>query len=237
MVTSELPPAPTAAAPSLRSSQPLQEISPNSSPRKTTQGPILDGAEEMPSKTNYLENSRSRTMSPVKSASPLASAPGLSRATSNAGAHPPARPRHGLTADLADLLNTSVASRPGSAAGPGPPQKRKARPLGRAPSGISNRSASVQSERQSPALPSDIVDSAADGFGTSREAPMPPSTQLGYETPEAEAHRQQMSKKMGTKLQDDSGLRRLASLGTVKDSSLSGDPAVGNRVRGRHKTK
>ena len=77
--------------------------------------------------------------------------------------------------------------------------------------------------------------SEADGFNKTKEAPLPPSTQLGYETPEAEAHRLQMSKKMGTKLQDDSGLTRLASVGTVKDTAIISQSNVGGKLRAKHK--
>ena len=77
----------------------------------------------------------------------------------------------------------------------------------------------------------------ADGFNAAREAPLPPSTQLGYETPEAEAHRLQMSKKMGTKLQDDHGMKRVASVGTVKDTTSGGEAAVSGRVRGKGRGK
>ena len=66
---------------------------------------------------------------------------------------------------------------------------------------------------------------------------LPPGTQLGYETPEAEAHRLQMSKKMGTKLQDDLGLKRVASVGTVKDATLGSEAGVGGRVRAKGRGK
>ena len=218
-------------------SQPLQELSPNKSPRKTS-ATSKDGDEDTSSRREDQFKPSSHTTSPSKPGSPPKPLNTLSRATSNAEAPPQARPESELRADLLGLLNSrSGASKTSSATGSQPQQNRKNRKLGRAPSGISNRSASAQSEHVSPALPPEISESAADGFSVSREAPAPPSTQLGYETPEAEAHRLQMSKKMGTKLQDDSGMKRLASLGTVKDSTLSGDAGVGNRVKGRHKNK
>ncbi|KAK3701227.1 protein kinase activating protein dpb11 [Vermiconidia calcicola] len=238
--------APTTDGASDMSLQPLKEVSPNLSPRKGSQA-LDHGNEDLSagrkdraksaSRTVSLERPASRTVSPEKSTSPPPPPP--AGVTPDTEAHPPPRPIHQVTAELADLLHTSAASRPSSAAGAQPLQRRKNRPLGRAASGISNHSASAsaQSERLTPSIPSELTESAADGFDVPREAPAPPSTQLGYETPEAEAHRLQMSKELGTKLQDDGGMRRLASLGTVKDTVMSSDAGVGNRVRGRHRTK
>ncbi|KAK3721539.1 protein kinase activating protein dpb11 [Vermiconidia calcicola] len=245
-VESKLLFAPTTDGASDMNVQPLKEVSPNLSPRKGSQASdhgnkdVPAGTKERAKSTSRTvspERPASRTVSPEKSTSPEPPLPvGV---TADAEAHPPARPIHQVTAELADLLHTSAASRPSSAAGAQPLQRRKNRPLGRAASGISNHSASAsaQSERLTPSIPSELTESAADGFDVPREAPAPPSTQLGYETPEAEAHRLQMSKKLGTKLQDDGGMRRLASLGTVKDTVMSSDAGVGNRVRGRHRTK
>jgi hypothetical protein len=87
-------------------------------------------------------------------------------------------------------------------------------------------------------LPAEVPESLeADGFNTAKEVPLPPSTQLGYETPEAEAHRLQMSKKMGTKLQDDHGMKRVASVGTVKDTTPGSEAGVSGRVRGKQRSK
>ena len=233
---SEPLPAPTTAAPSRAASQPLQEVSPNLSPRKPN-GRSEEHEQDVSMKKAEPINPRSRTVSPAKPGSPPRSPSSLLRTISNSDARPPARPHRELTANLAELLSKSLSSRSSSAAGSQPPQKRKNRPLGRALSGISNRSASAQSQTTSPALPTEVADSAADGFSFAYESPLPPSTQLGYETPEAEAHRLQMSKKMGTKLHDDGGMRRVASLGTVKDSSLGADSGVGNRLRGRQRAK
>lgn len=141
-----------------------------------------------------------------------------------------ARPRQQLTADLAELLSRQTASRPGSASGSAPPHKRKSRPLGRALSGISNRSlsASAQSETLS-----QNTDAAVDGFTAAVTEPAPPSTQLGYETAETEAHRL----KMGMAFQDEGGLKRVASVGTVKDGSFGSGIGVGNRVKGRQRAR
>lgn len=221
---------------SQRGSQPLQELSPNLSPRKTTENSNEEASDATLTKEDVVQ-ARSRTVSPSRPPSPPISPSSPQQAPNNVDPQPPTRPREELTADLAQLLNKSAASRPSSAAGSQPPQKRKNRPLGRAPSGISNRSASTStlSENIAAQVESHGQDSAADGFTYSREEPLPPSTQLGYETPEAEAHRLQMSKKMGMKLQDDGGMKRVAGLGTVKDSMSSAEAGVGNRVRGRQR--
>ncbi|TKA62188.1 hypothetical protein B0A55_12098 [Friedmanniomyces simplex] len=134
------------------------------------------------------------------------------------------------------------------------PPKRKNRPLGRSASGIGNRPISASAQHPDHAggspglLPSETTDSAADGFANfSKGAPLPPpSTQLGYETADAEAHRLVMEKKMKVSLQDESSGTRVASVGMVRDSfvtgaggggSGSGEAGVGSRLRGRHRTK
>ena len=228
-------PAITAASIWQRGSQPLKEISPNLSPQKAGKT-SQDGNDDVPVKAvEGVAKTSSRAPSPAKPAFPPKSP--HSRGESNDSEQQVAlRPQHELTADLAEILNRKVASRPGSAAPAEAPTKRKSRPLGRAPSGISNRSLSASnsalSQKTSPILTSEGPESAADGFTASHgEASPPPGTQLGYETAEAEAHRLQMSKKMGRKLQDENCLKRVASLGTVKDSTLNA--GVGNRVRGR----
>lgn len=154
--------------------------------------------------------------------------------------HPPARLQEELTANLASLLQQQIASRPDSAGSSDLPlQKRKNRPLGRSLSGINNRSASASMHSDigsgSPALPSEVPESDESQF-VATETVLPPSTQLGYETADAEAHRSLMEKRMKVKLLDEGGGRRVASVGTVKDSG-EGDAGVGGRVRGRLRTK
>lgn len=141
-----------------------------------------------------------------------------------------ARPREQLTADLAELLSRQTASRPGSASETVPSHKRKSRPLGRAPSGISNRSLSASAH--SDTLPQN-PDAAVDGFTAAVAEPAAPSTQLGYETADTEAHRL----KMGKAFQEESGLKRIASVGTVKDGSFTSGPGLGTRVKGRQRAR
>ena len=144
-----------------------------------------------------------------------------------------------LTSNLASILKRKDSNNLGSS---GEPQKRKRRPLGRNLSGISSRSASASG---SSAQPPELSESmAADGFVFSKTAPeLPPSTQLGYETPEVEAHRLEMSKKMGTTLlPDEMSGRRISNKATVKDSSeiaakSSAMAAVGSRAKARNRAK
>lgn len=215
-------------------SHPLQEVSPNRSPRKSSQSSHEKKAIEISSET--VGKPSSRTVSPEKSAGQEkscelvagAAAPEVEEAAKFS------RPREQLTADLTELLNRQTASRPGSVSATVPPHKRKSRPLGRAPSGISNRS--VSASAQSETLSQDL-DATVDGYTAAVPEPAPPSTQLGYETADAEAHRLQMSKKMGMMFQDEGGLKRVASVGTVKDSSFGSDAGVGNRVKGRQRAR
>ncbi|KAK5167670.1 protein kinase activating protein dpb11 [Saxophila tyrrhenica] len=225
------PPPPLAPRESLRrASQPLQELSPNRSPRKTSQTSRIETEEDKVEPNNHLK------VEPPSEDSHTLPQPPTSDTMVNG--HAPARPRPSLDADISDLLqHRSAGSRPNSTSDL---QKRKNRPLGRAPSGISNRSmsASNQSGGLSPVHQSDeTADLPEEVRNSTCEVPLPPSTQLGYETAEAEQHRLQMSKRMGTKLEDEGGLRRLANVGTVKDSASIADAGVGNRVRGRHRAK
>lgn len=230
--TEALPPLPSNTK-SQRRSHPLQEVSPNCSPLKTSE--TLHEKRDIEISSETLGKRSSRTVSPDKDAPQGVCDPTLDMATSDPREPTKIlRPHEQLTADLTELLNRQTASRPGSASAPLPPHKRKSRPLGRAPSGISNRSLSASA--QSDSL-SQNADAAVDGFTAAVAEPAPPSTQLGYETADAEAHRLQMSKKMGTALQDEGGLKRVASVGTVKDSSLSADAGVGNRVKGRQRAR
>lgn len=223
-----LPPSPS-DDPKLSRSRPLQEVSPNRSPRKISQTSHKKKKAEVSSEA--LGRPSSRTVSPEKDLPPEPHETAINAALTKPAEHQSfSRPREQLTADLTELLNRQTASRPGSASATVPPPKRKSRPLGRAASGVSNRSLSASA-------PSDHLsqsaDAAVDGFAAVAAEPAPPSTQLGYETPEAEAHRLQMSKKMGMKIQEEGGLRRVASVGTVKDRSFSSDAGVGTRVKGR----
>jgi hypothetical protein len=60
---------------------------------------------------------------------------------------------------------------------------------------------------------------------------------LEYESADAEALRLQMSKRMGKRAEEEGGLKRVASVGTVKDSAAMAEAGVGGRVRGRGRAK
>lgn len=213
-----------------KAAQPLQEVSPNLSPRKTS----AESKESHDDISCKLETEAKLTAHPEALSKPESPSKSPTKAPAvTEGCHAQL-PAQNLNADLAELLHRTTTSRPNSASERSP-EKRKKRPLGRAPSGISNRS---NSSNLSPALPAESPEaSEADGFNAAKEVPLPPSTQLGYETPEAEAHRLQMSKKMGTKLQDDNGLTRLASVGTVKDTTLASQAGVSGRSRAKQRGK
>ncbi|KAI7176295.1 hypothetical protein KC324_g9878, partial [Hortaea werneckii] len=205
-----------------------QEVSPNLSPNKASQNQ-QDASTANHTKPNLASklqptpsSSNSRQGSPNKETVPLTT-----------------RPSEDLTASIASLLQKQKAAR-SDLHNSEIPQRRKDRPLGRSASGIGTRSASASMPSEhtgSPSLHPDVSESLADGFGLSRDTPPlpPPGTQLGYETADAEQHRQLMEKRMKVKLQDEHHGQRLASVGMVKDAI--DDSAVGNRVQRRHRTR
>lgn len=220
-------------------SQPLQEISPNLSPRKSQT--------ELPRAQRQLLNAEKH----AKQSSHAPELPTQSEITeqpleedmcmNETRSKPIARPQSELAADLAELVNIQSNSRPSSAAPSEPPSRRKSRPLGRAPSGISNRSNSVQSTSFAFPVPESDFPESVGHDGSVEAAAVPPSTQLGYEQPEAEAHRRLISKKLGLQQsdlnEDGAGMRRVAGLSAVKDSGLVGVNAgaggVSSRVKGK----
>ncbi|GAB1743860.1 hypothetical protein NU219Hw_g911t2 [Hortaea werneckii] len=205
----------------------LQEVSPNLSPSKANQSQQDDSTANhaKPNLASKLQptpgSPNSRQGSPHKETGPLTS-----------------RPSEDLTASIASLWQKQKAAR-SDLQGLEIPQRRKDRPLGRSASGIGTRSASASMPSEhtgSPSIHPDVSESLADGFGLSRETPsLPPGTQLGYETADAEQHRQLMEKRMKVKLQDEHHGQKLASVGMVKDAV--DDSAVGNRVQRRHRTR
>ncbi|KAI7164486.1 hypothetical protein KC349_g569 [Hortaea werneckii] len=164
----------------------LQEVSPNLSPNKASQNQ-QDASTANHTKPNLASklqptpsSPNSRQGSPHKETGPLTT-----------------RPSEDLTASIASLLQKQKAAR-SDLHNSEVPQRRKDRPLGRSASGIGTRSASASMPSEhtgSPSLHPDVSESLADGFGLSRETPpLPPGTQLGYETADAEQHRQLMEK-------------------------------------------
>jgi hypothetical protein len=134
----------------------------------------------------------------------------------------------------------SLYERQQSHPGPSPVEQtvkgrwRKDKRLGRAPSYTSNSSTSVSfRQQQDPSM--DTANSGHLANMMEIEAPAP-SQQVTYETPEAQEYRAKMSKKMGTRLMDDSMGTRVESPGLVRDVEASETAGVGGRVRGRQRT-
>ena len=212
------PPAPEPARP-----EPLQVLSPNASPRKTgSQGRLLE--EAMPEDDENAPET-SVVMDDLQA-----------EATVDAPQHPPTKPQEDFRADLAALIHRPPSARPANAT-PDIPQKRKSRKLGRSTSSMANRTFSGSAQSGSSLLreETDPEDHSSTSFATETE--LPPGTQLGYETADAEAHRLMMEKRMKVSLQDSGSGKRVASVGMIKDSFAGGEAAVGGRVRARNRTK
>jgi hypothetical protein len=202
---------------------PLQPISPNASPRKQ---PSIDRDHEI-SKAAHVEtsteakaNTKDATSSPVdESPAPLT-------------APPPTRDQADWTADLASIMEKQQR-RTVSSEHHTPAQRLKHRKLGRAASGssLANRTNSGSTIVNQEAQHGDLsFSTSSDSLSAVQENL--PSTQIGYETVEAEAARIQMAKRMGTSYEDENAGTRLASLGTVRDSAAPAS-APGARARNR----
>jgi hypothetical protein len=211
---------------------PLQAISPNASPRKQ---PSIDQQKVTPPTEDHnisdvsnpdehfeiLGETKEAPLSPIDEPSAKSEAQSLS-----------ARPEAAWTADLASIMQRQQR-RTTSSEHQTTAQRLKHRKLGRAASGSSLASRTNtgstnanQDTRHGDASFSDSPESLAPAQENL------PSTQVGYETLEAEAARMQMAKRMGTSYSDESSGTRLASLGTVKDSAAPAN-ATGGRARNR----
>jgi DNA replication regulator DPB11 len=152
---------------------------------------------------------------------------------------PPIRPQAEWTADLASLMEKQQR-RPSSEHTNNPAQRLKHRKLGRAISGssLANRtndaSASAQLSHQDTTSKENSFSASPDELPAAPPETDLPSTQIGYETLEAEAARRQMAKRMGMDYSDEGVGTRLASLGTVRDSTGSGGANGGG---GRSRTR
>ncbi|KAF2724845.1 hypothetical protein K431DRAFT_300712 [Polychaeton citri CBS 116435] len=225
-------------------SEPLQELSPNRSPRASRNKPVLPNGtakdKDEPSQQSRAQQDAQSSESPPPPASDVTTA------------QPPSvpRPQEALTANLQSLLarqrqnqqqaatiinNATDPSRPNSAS---PSKRKRHQPLGRATSGLSARSLSLPaSDPETAAAPYPRSSSAA--ARASATAAMPPqNTQLTYETPDAEPHRMQMAELMGARMEDERLKGVVQKIGVVKDAEASGgggDGAggVGGRVKGR----
>ena len=203
-------PMPSAPQDETTSPRPLQNLSPNRSISKPSPPATLSPEKLLPP---------SRIPSPLKSALPP-----------EPQAPASLRPSEWATAELSDILSRHTASGSSTTATNEAPPRLKKRPLGRAISGESHRFLSALP-------PDDIGGGSGGGEGTAAAAVRaPPSTQIGYETPEAEAHRLRMSEQMGIALRDEAGMTRVPRIGNVQDAPLMGPGVgVGSRVRGRVK--
>ncbi|KAK4505536.1 hypothetical protein PRZ48_003499 [Zasmidium cellare] len=199
--------------------QPLKEISPNRSQPRSSRDGEPNNQKDDPTGEAVTEN---------PPASPHKHPASPPRSPMKEPSEPKPKGQEELTSDLANILAKQMATRPTTSSLE--PQKRKHRPLGRNLSTISNHSGSplVSSERSE----------VGDGFDVSREVVPslpPPGTQLGYDTPEAEAHRRKLSKQMGTSFAEEG--RRVESVKTVKDSVDVVSRAAVSAAVGRAKEK
>lgn len=197
-----------------RQSKPLQNISPNASPSKVSREAEND-ALSVKKGAHSPQLSAGHLKTPPEDASDLM-APAPAPAT-----EPPKRASLDPAAELATLIshrrhNTSPAE---------PVQRLKSRKLGRAPSGSNLMSRSLSGSTGAPA---DDGDDGEERRGA--QQPELPSTQLGYEAPEAEQARAQMAKRMGTSFSDDTVGRRVERVGMVKDATSSNAGGSGARA-------
>jgi len=211
---------------------PLQAISPNASPRKQpsvdrqkvtspTEDHKISDASNPEERIQVLGDTKEAPLSPIDepSAKPAAQ-------------HLPARPEAEWITDLASIMQRQQRHTT-SSEHQTPAQRLKHRKLGRAASG-----SSLASRTNTGSTSANLDTRHGDmSFSESPESLAPaqenlPSTQVGYETLEAEAARMQMAKRMGTSYSDETSGTRLASLGTVKDSAAPAS-ATGGRARNR----
>lgn len=118
-----------------------------------------------------------------------------------------------LSAEIAQLSRHLSAPKESSVPDEG---RRKKRTIGRAEAVYLHRSLSASMDYSLDDSFDPWKTHVADKDGDS--AIPTPSTQLGYDLPETEAHREQMAKKLGTSFANDTLGKKLESLGTVKDS-------------------
>jgi hypothetical protein len=202
---------------------PLQPISPNASPRKPAsidQDHEISKASRAKDSTVANANMKDATPSPVDDSPAPQPAP------------PPTRDQADWTADLASIVEKQQR-RTVSSEHHTPAQRLKHRKLGRAASGssLANRTNSGSTVVNQEAQLGDLSFSTSSNSLSAVPENLP-STQIGYETLEAEAARIQMAKRMGTSYEDENAGTRLASLGTVKDSAAPAS-APGARARKR----
>lgn len=201
---------------------PLQAISPNASPRKQPHNdqqkatpPIED--HDSPPAVNTEDQTEVGADTNEEQPSPADEQPADSE-----------RLQTDWTANLASLMERQQR-RTASSEHHTPAQRLKHRKLGRAASGSSFASRTNSGSAAANHGEKSFSDSSESLAAAQEDLP---STQIGYETLEAEAARMQMAKRMGTSYSDESSGTRLASLGTVRDSTAPAG-AAGGRSRNR----
>jgi len=205
---------------------PLQAISPNASPHKQhfidqqkVTPPIED--HDVPEAINTENQTEVGADAKDGTASPVDEPPANSE-----------RLQTDWTANLASIMERQQR-RTASSEHHTPAQRLKHRKLGRAASGSSlasrTNSGSVTANQELRQGDKSFSDSSDSHAAAQEDLP---STQIGYETLEAEAARMQMAKRMGTSYSDENSGTRLASLGTVRDSAAPAS-APGGRSRNR----
>lgn len=212
-------------------SAPLRSISSNASSGKPATG---DELEEKQDNESHVAGKHTRTSSNnAEGHTATENEDDVSPVTDQ----PPSRGHPDWTADLASLVEQQ--RRTNSSEHHQPAERLKHRKLGRAASGSSfgtrTTTGSTTANNDHGVAEASFSESSehAAGVGSFPSAPEGlPSTQLGYETPEAEAARQQIAKRMGTSYVDEGAGTRLASLGTVRDSSAAAN-STGGRSRNR----
>jgi hypothetical protein len=208
---------------------PLRAISSNASSRKR---PSVDeqkedppGEDEAASKDTHTNEPTDTNVNNAKATSPPVDEPPAPL--------PATRPQADWTADLASLMEKQQR-RTALSDHHTPAQRLKYRKLGRAASGgnLTNRTNSASTTLNQEAQHGDLSFSGSPDSLSAPQAELP-STQIGYETLEAEAARMQMAKRMGTSYSDESTGTRMASVGTVRDSAAAA--SAPGRARNRQR--
>lgn len=214
---------------------PLQTISPNASPRRKQHSIDQQKVISPPQDHDPLEaisteeHNETQTDTHEGQSLPVDGPPADFEAPPS-----PERLETNWTASLASIMEKQQR-RTASSEHPNPAQRLKHRKLGRAASGsslASRTNSGSATANQELAYGEKSFSDSSDSHAAAQEDL--PSTQIGYETLEAEAARMQMAKRMGTSYSDESSGTRLASLGTVRDSAApAGAPGGRSRNRAR----
>lgn len=211
---------PTTTHEASRKAAPLQAISPNASPRKQH---FIDQQKVTPPTEDH------DSLSAINTEDQTEAGADTNEGQPSPADEPPAeRLQTDWTANLASIMERQQRHT-ASSEHHTPAQRLKHRKLGRAASGSSFASRTNSGSAAANHGEKSFSDSSESLAAAQEDLP---STQIGYETLEAEAARMQMAKRMGTSYSDESSGTRLASLGTVRDSAAPAG-APGGRSRNR----